>query len=290
MSVSQYFNNYGIAENNEQRLLEDNLIECIQIMGKDVYYLPRENHSANSDQIFGETAQAKFTKAISMEMYPNNVEGYDGDQDFFSKFGLEIRDSCSFTVAARTFRRYTDDRVRIRPQEGDLIWAPALKKIFEIKFVEEELLFFALGKSDPYIYELRCELFRYSNENFSTGVKDIDDIQKNNAYSIQLDLLSGTGNYFIDETVYQGINLASANATAMVSKWLPETKTLEVINIKGTFSNTSNIIGVSSGTQYTVDEYDELIIPTDYDDTDNKELETQVDDFIVIEENPFGQP
>lgn len=290
MATSQYFQNYGEAENNEQRLIEDLLVECIQIMGKDLYYIPRENHSASPDQIFGEMAQSKFTKAIGMEMYPNGVDGYDGDQDFFSKFGLEIRDDSSFTVAARTFRRYTDERIRQRPQEGDLIWAPALKKLFEIKFVEEELLFFALGKTDPYLYELRCEVFRYSNENFETGIKDIDDIQKHSSYAVQLILASGSGNFFIDETVYQGANLAFATASAQVKNWIPETNILEVINVKGDFANTSNVIGVTSGTQYMVEVDDELIMPSEYEDTDNKELEVQVEDFIVIQENPFGKP
>lgn len=290
MATSQYFSNYSLTDTEEIRLIEDNLVECIQIMGKDVYYLPRENYSDTPDNILGETAQSKFTKAIGMEMYPANVEGYEGDGEFFSKFGLEIRESGSFVVAARTFRKYVDGRLRTRPQEGDLIFAPSLKKFFEIKFVEEELLFFTLGKPDPYAYELRCEVFRYSNENFITGNPTIDAIQTDHSYAVQITLESGSGNYFLGESVYQGANLASANAVAMVKNWIPETRILEVVNIKGEFSNTSNIIGVSSGTQYMVEESDTLVMPIKYDDSDNKELETTANDFIVMTENPFGKP
>lgn len=289
MATSQYFPKYE-KNNVEQDLMEDNIVECIQLMGHDLYYIPRESYSADDDKIFGENAQSKFTKAYFMEMYPANVEGYEGDGDFFSKFGLEVRDNSTFVVARRTFEKYVPDTLRTRPREGDLIWAPTLQKLFEVTFIEEELMFFSLGKDNPYVYELRCEVFRYSNEDFNTGIPEIDELQYTNAYTVELDLNSGSGNFNIGEIVYQGANLNSATASAMVKNWKPSEMILEVINIKGEFSNTSNIIGLNSGVEYSLSIVDELSMPDQYENSDNRDFEDKVEDFIVIQENPFGKP
>lgn len=290
MATSVYFNNFSPSVINENLLLEDVIVESIQMMGHDIKYLPRESFDS-ADDILGEDVNSKFARAYGMEMYLANVEGYEGDGDFFSKFGLEIRDTSNFVVARRTFEKYMPSTIARRPREGDLIWVPLLAKIFEIKFVEEELLFFSLGKRAPYMYELRCEVFRYSNENFNTGDDEIDDIEHLTAYTISFNLGSGSGNYHVDETVYQGSNLAYATATAEVKHWIPETKVLEVINVKGNFLTSITLKGNTSNASYNVSAYDDMADLVDNDDSDNRRIQTEAEEFVDLTEiNPFGVP
>lgn len=290
MATSVYFNNFSASVINENMLLEDLIVESIQIMGHDIKYLPREVYD-QADDVLGESVNSKFTRAYTMEMYLANVEGYEGDGDFFSKFGLEIRDTSNFVLSRRTFEKYVPSNIATRPREGDLIYVPLLAKIFEIKFVEEELLFFSLGKRNPYIYELRCEVFRFSNEDFETGDEEIDDIEHAAAYTVSLTLNNGSGNYYQDEVVYQGSNLAYATAVAESKHWIPETRVLEVINIKGDFVANSNVIGTQSNTRYNLTSTDNLADLVDYDDSDNRVIQTEADTFIDLSEiNPFGVP
>ena len=290
MATSVYFNSFSPTVLNEQRLFEDILVESIKIMGHDVRYMPREAYDS-TDEIIGESPEARFTRAYTMEMYLANVEGYEGDGDFFSKFGLEIRDTSNFVVSRRTFEKYMPNTIAARPREGDLIFVPLLGKIFEIKFVEEELLFFSLGRRNPYIYELRCEVFRFSQEDIDTGVEEIDNLDKLVSYTIHLNMSGGANNYHIGETVYQGANVASANVTAKVAGWDPMTNVLEVYNIKGVFSTGTAVIGESSSTGKNLISYDELKDHVQYDEFDNRKIQTEADTFIDLSEiNPFGMP
>ena len=291
MATSVYFNNFSGATINEQRLLEDVVGESIKIMGHDVKYIPRETYDS-ADDILGENPNAKFSRAYTVEMYLANVEGYEGDGDFFSKFGLEIRDTSNFVVGRRAFEKYIPSTIATRPREGDLIWVPTLGKIFEIKFVEEELLFFSLGKRSPYIYELRCEVFRYSNEDLSTGDTEIDDIEHKAAYAIQISLGAGIGQYIIDERVFQGgSNVATSNAHAEVKNTLIANNKLEIYNIVGQFASGVTLYGETSGAAYTVSSYDDLDDWVDNDDFDNRALQTEANTFVdFTETNPFGMP
>lgn len=259
-------------------------------MGHDCYYIPRDSYNGD-DEIFGETKNAKFTRAYTMEMYIANVEGYEGDGDFFSKFGLDIRDNSNFVLAARAFRKYIPSNIAARPREGDLIYIPVMKKIFEIKFVEEELLFFSLGHRNPYIYELRCELFRFSDENFGTGVEEVDEIESDNSYTIELAMGNGSGLFNKGELVYQGANVAYASAKASVTEYDPITKKLTLHNIIGTFATATTIKGDSSNATYTVTTTDVLGEHIFYDQYDNKALQDESTLFIDLSEiNPFGMP
>jgi hypothetical protein len=290
MATSVYFNNFSPSVINENMLLEDLIVESIQIMGHDVKYLPREVYD-QADDVLGESVNSKFTRAYGVEMYLANVEGYEGDGDFFSKFGLEIRDTSNFVVSRRSFEKYVPSNIATRPREGDLIYVPLLAKIFEIKFVEEELLFFSLGKRNPYIYELRCEVFRFSNEDFETGNEEIDDLEHLAAYTVSLTLGNGTGNYHQDEIVYQGANLAYSTASAEAKHWIPETKVIEVINVKGDFAANTIVIGSQSNTRYNLTSSDTLADLVDADDSDNRIIQTEADTFIDLSEiNPFGVP
>lgn len=176
MATSVYFNNF--ASSQEQQLIEDLIIESIRIYGLDMYFMPRQREAF--DQIYGEDTLSIFNKAFNIEMYVRSVDGFQGDGDFMSKFGLEIRDRVTFTVSQRVFGEEASSAGMelYRPKEGDLIFLPLNNKIFEIKFVEHESIFYQLGSLQT--YDLTCELFQYSSERFETGIGIIDTLYTNN--------------------------------------------------------------------------------------------------------------
>jgi len=290
MATSHYFNNFSPKyRKGEQRLYEDVVVESIKIMGHDIYYLPREAWDT-TDQIFGENIQSKFERAYQMEMYIANVDGYEGDGDFFSKFGLEIRENTNIVLAKRTFEKYVPTTIARRPREGDLLFVPVMNKILEIKFVEDELLFFTLGRKFPYIYEIRCENFRYSNEDMNTGIEEIDEIPDGFVFTLNYNM-AGSGNYRIGETVYQGNTLATATATASVSNWDPSNNVISLNTIKGEFANNSNIIGIDSNTNMRIIVANTFSESPYYDLFDNRVLQSEANSYIDFSErNPFGVP
>lgn len=149
--------------------------------GHDLYYLPRTR--INDDLILGEDSYSKFESQYFLEMYIKNVEGFGGQGDFLSKFNLEIRDQVTFTVARRTFSNEVGAYTTfVRPREGDLIYFPLNNKLFEIKFVEHEAIFYQLGSLQT--FDLTCELFEYSSEIFNTGISLIDDKQRDLTFNL----------------------------------------------------------------------------------------------------------
>ena len=270
--TNHYFNNFSPSVINEQRLVEDLVVETIRMYGHNIYYMPRETYD-KMDEIYGEDTASKFSKAYIVEMYIANVEGYEGDGDFFSKFGLEIRDTSNFVVARRSFERYIPSNVARRPKEGDLLFVAAL------------------GKRNPYLYELRCEAFRYSNENINTGVEDVDIIENLTSYSQEIVLGTGTGNFVIGETVYQGANLASSNVSAKVVDWNPTTKKILVINVRGIFAGNTSVRGATSNVTYGATDTDTLGDYSDVDQYDNKNLQDEANTtMIFVERDPLGAP
>ena len=172
MATSFYFQKNAFSE---QRLLEDLTIESIKINGIDAYYMPRTLF--NKDQIFKEDVLSTFKRGYFIEMYPKNIQGFGGEKDILTKFGVEIREQITFVMSKR---RYEDevgdyeDRVN-RPLEGDLIYFPINDGLYEIKFVDHDLPFYEL--SNRYVYELKCEKFEYSSERLDTGIEAIDSIE-----------------------------------------------------------------------------------------------------------------
>jgi hypothetical protein len=166
----------------EQFLIEDLIIESIKIYGIDVCYMPRT--LVNEDTLYHEDTLSKFDSATMIEMYIKSVDGFDGDGDFLSKFGLEIRDQMVLTVSQRRFHEEisADATTPVnetpginRPSEGDLIKFPLNGKIYEVKFVEHEAIFYQMGSLQT--YDLTLELFEYSHERFDTGIDSIDSIE-----------------------------------------------------------------------------------------------------------------
>lgn len=193
MATNTHFNNYGYAQ--EQSLIEDLVIESIKMFGLDCYYIPRI--PVARDSIFQEDDLARYTSAYAVEMYIKNVEGFEGEGDFLSKFGLEVRDSVTFTVAQKRYRNAVSDNIdsadtdddgtnddvdrgtsgidvtERRPLEGDLLYFPLNKKIFEIRHVEHEAVFYQMGSLQT--FDLKCELFEYSNERFYISQDSVDN-------------------------------------------------------------------------------------------------------------------
>lgn len=295
MATSNYFNNYGSLA--EQRVIEDIIVESIKIMGFDSYYLPNDN-SAARDLLYGEDPVKKFQSAFPLEMYVSSDPlDYQGQQEFFSKFGLEIKDSVSVMVSRRTFQQRVPQNTFTRPREGDLVYIPFLNgtgELYEITFTEQAKDFAMLGRKQPYFYELKLEKFKYSQELIDTGIEDIDHIVQDSAYLIKLNMGTGSNNYTINEVVYQSADFTEANATAVaiVQTWDFPNKVLTVSNISGEFvAGGANVVvvGASSNTRYRILNYDPLL-DNSYNETyDNKHIQESADSITDFSEsNPFG--
>lgn len=163
MATNPYIN--LTTSQSEQRLVEDITIEIIQGMGQDCLYVPRKY--LNVDRLFGEDPSSMFEKTYTIEMYILSFRGFDGT-DVISQFGIEIKDKVSLIVARKRFKEQVTniDTTIIRPREGDLIYFPLSKSLFEINFVEHENPLYPLGKL--YSYQLTAELFTYSYEKIVT--------------------------------------------------------------------------------------------------------------------------
>ena len=182
MATNNYFNNYPTSQiTSEQLLVEDLVIEAMQIYGMDVFYLPRGTRD-QVDYLFGEDTLKQYVNAYPIEMYLENVMGMEGEQDFISKFGLEIRDEVRMLVSRRRFAATIN---QIRPNEGDLVYIPLVKNFFEITFVEHEndqAMFYTLGRGrggNVYVYGLKMKQYVFSNEVVQVGVAEIDDQIRN---------------------------------------------------------------------------------------------------------------
>ncbi len=201
------------GSSQEQLFMSNLIIESIELYGQDIYYLPRTY--VNKDTIFQEVESSNFTQALAIRAYVNNVEGWEGQGELLSKFGVRIEDKTTFIFSRTKFTEKVDDNAALnvegRPNEGDLIWFPTTKHLFEIKFVEAERPFYQLGKG--YVWECQCELFEYSDEQLDTGVAEIDAIETAFANSIKLVMdAGGSGDFTVGEEIVGDLYLAAATA------------------------------------------------------------------------------
>jgi hypothetical protein len=168
-----FFNNFDSY--SEQSLVEDLVTECLSMFGHTVYYLPRT--LVKKDEIWAEDSLSYYQSAYAFDMYIKSYDSYEGDGTFLSKFNLEVRDQITFTVARRLFgNEIATERPDIqRPREGDLVYSTMLKRIFVIKYVNNNAIFYQMG--DLQVWDIVCDVWEYSNERFSTGVDEIDSIE-----------------------------------------------------------------------------------------------------------------
>ena len=173
MATNFFFNNFQASQ--EQLLLENLIVESIKIYGHDIYYIPRKLN--NYDDVYGADDQSSYEVAYPIEMYIKSIDGFSGDQEFLSKFGVEIRNQVVFSVARRIFNDEVGEfTTQVRPNEGDLIWFPLNQRAFQIKYVNKYEMFYQLGALQT--WEMTCEVFEYSGELINTGIPEIDAIQK----------------------------------------------------------------------------------------------------------------
>lgn len=258
MALNPYFR----FQSTEQDVVETNIIEIIRMMGKNVYYIPREN--VQIDRLFGEDPLNKFSKAYQIEMYVASVSGFQG-ADIVSKFGLEIKDSVTLIVSKKRFTREITEKNQdlIRPREGDIIYFPLTKTMFEINFVEHEQPFYQLDKN--YVFTLSCETFAYSMEKFETGTQDVDAITdfKQSIYNF---LIGATANGFTaaynrtvrGEKVYVPGSITGTTSFFRVLDLdlSGKTLTVELLSLDGnTFANPTELTSSVSGLTFEIKSY-----------------------------------
>lgn len=180
MATNQYFQHY--AATNEQDLIESLIVESIQTTGLDVTYIEREQ--LNVDYLYNEDPTNAFNSSTVIEMYPASVDGFDGDGEMFTSFGIDIKKTATFIVSKKRFGEELP--LLTRPREGDLIYMPVTNTLLEVKFVNNESPFFEKGKQ--YVYELKLETFEYSYEEIQTNDFDID-AELDNMFNTQPDVI-----------------------------------------------------------------------------------------------------
>jgi hypothetical protein len=296
MARNTYFSQGSVGEKD---LYEDMVVEALSIYGQDVYYIPRDIIS--SDDILNHTIESKFSSSYLLEVYVENTEGFEGDGDLLGKFGLEIRDQATLILARRTFQRATRGSDLVRPREGDLIYLPLSKSLFELRFVEHEQPFYQLN--NLVVYKLSCELFEYTNEDIDTGLDLIDDVQKiyESTTSIGITYTAGTTARF---QIGEEVNIAFADGSTGTSEVLgfDEDQSPIILNL-GTLTVTEGsvntlIVGDTiTGSKSTataavtteVDKTSETYSADAFDDS--ADFEAINNNFIDFSEfNPFGEP
>jgi hypothetical protein len=177
--LNPHFNNY--SHQPTQDVYQDLIVQSIQMYGSQVYYIPRNIN--NSDKIYETDDQSSYTNAIPTVVYVESVDGFSGQQDIFTKFGLEIRDQVNLSMARKTFERTVQLATnRERPYEGDIIYFALNQKCFQIKIVNNKEIFYPLGTLP--LYRMTLELFEYSDEIFNTGIPEIDILQQRASLNI----------------------------------------------------------------------------------------------------------
>ena len=291
----------SLGTTNEQRLQENLIIEALQIYGHEVYYLPR--NIVNRDTILNETIQSKFGDAFKIEMYVSNVDGFEGDGQFISKFGLEIRDQVKLVVARKRWEELVGRfkvTQSVRPAEGDLIYFPLVNGLFEIKYAVGDSPFYQLQNLPT--YELTCELFEYGNEQIDTGILEVDDVERNEAFRsiLTISTTSGSGTFQYGEEVTQVLDsdtTITGEVASVSSTTIKIVQTRDSDNGSDTFwqvtaGTVGNLIGQRSGATRPVTAVtDDMTALEDVDaQAQNKQFEAIGNDFVdFTETNPFGE-
>ena len=287
---------------NERFLYEDLMIEQLRVFGQEVVYLPRE--IVARDTILGEDALSKFEETYMIEMYVENVSGFEGEGDIISKFGLEVRDDVTLVVSKRRFDLLVDQKSNLlaqdRPKEGDVIYMPIFKKMFQIQFVEDEDPYYQIA--DIPLFKLKCTTFEYSHEKLDTGIDAIDDIEttlSNDQLAHQISLETGVGT--------TGALLMETPSLSQLQ--LDGTDTLSTDSGSGLVLNSADGTNVDEGDDILLEDdlgdYKYLLLEDFVHDTKDagaqnlefiqesgldSEFDPEDDIFDFTERNPFGDP
>ena len=280
------FFNHAVA--TEQHLYEDLVVESLRMYGHDVLYLPRQ--IVEEDTIFTEDVQSTFGDAYSVEMYLENTEGFEGEGDLVSKFGVQIQEEATFIISLRTWERFisldSNLATSLRPNEGDLIYFPLSGSMFEIRFVEDQDPFFQLGKL--FVFKLRCSLFEYSGEDFDTGTA-ADLVEADQAYTIEM-TMGGSGDYTVGENLTTVIDSVTYTVGEVLT-WKDSQAKLTIKDNTKTLQVNDTLTGASSGTARPINSIVDVMTFENLSSAQNKEFEDNDNNYLDFSEtNPFGEP
>ena len=301
MSTTNVYFTQGVR--SEQMLIEDIIIESLKIYGQEIFYIPRT--LVSKDEILGEDHLSKFTSSFPIEMYFENVDSFDGQGAFIQKFGLMMEQSATLVVARRRWEqligRYGQTTIPTRPNEGDLIYFPLTKGLFEIKFVQHQDPFYQLGKL--YVYKLQVELFQYASEKIDTGIKDVDAFESLKTFSTDITRNSHGGVAAINVT-QQGSGYTSVPTVQFISSTGHGAAATAVL---GTGANAQKVVSITvtnSGSGYATAPTVNIVggngigaqataivqINIDKSDSygDNNSFASEAADINFNESNPFG--
>lgn len=292
MATNPYFS-YKVR--SEQNLYEDIVIEALKMYGQDAYYIPREVIS--KDTIFNDSILSRFSNAYKIEMYIENVDGFDGEGDLFTKFGVEIRDAATFILSRRRWNQVVgrlegyDSNKFYRPREGDVIYLPLSQSTFQVMKVDTEKPFYQV--SNLPVFKMRCELFEYSDEDFDTGIDAIDRVEEFAAYQYVLTMDSASVGYTRNETVTQTFD--DYSLTGEVVRWSDSDNKLYLAHISSNdglfhdFTTTQQVIGSESSAVATPTLVEQL--QNIQESAKDITFDASLFEFIDFSEsNPFGDP
>lgn len=288
---------------NEQYLVEDLIIESLRIYGQEFFYIPRKLIS--KDEILGEDRLSEFISSFPIEMYFENIDSFAGQGQFIQKFGLMVEQSATLVVARRRWEqlvgRYGQTTIPTRPCEGDLIYFPLSKGLFEIKFVTHQDPFYQLGKL--YVYKLQVELFQYSSERIDTGIAEVDAFETLKTFStnttrntsgklLRIDIINPGCDYVTAPTVTIGISSEGLTPTATAVLTDGKVTRINIVNPGGRYITPPSVT-ISPPPAGGVRALAEAVIEIDIDIPDsygdNNKFKQQADNVLFSENNPFGE-
>jgi hypothetical protein len=301
MPTNVYFSH---GTRNEQYLIEDLIIESLKIYGNEFFYIPRT--LVSKDNILGEDRLSEFKSSFPIEMYFENVDSLDGQGAFIQKFGLMMEQSATLVVARRRWDqlvgRYGQTIIPQRPNEGDLIYFPLSKGLFEIKFVKHQDPFYQLGKL--YVYKLQIELFQYSSERIDTGIREVDVFESLKTFStnstrnptsrvLKVTMTNNGSGYtsvptveFISSTGFGATATAVLGTGANAGKVVAVTVTEDGQNYQGApVVNFTGGAGAGAAATATL----EIDIDKVESFGDNNSFKDEATDIVFSETNPFGE-
>jgi hypothetical protein len=297
MTTTNVYFSHGTR--NEQYLVEDLIIESLRMYGNEVYYIPRT--LVSKDEILGEDRLSEFKTAFPIEMYFENVDSFSGQGAFIQKFGLMMEQSATLVVARRRWDqfvgRYGVTTLPNRPNEGDLIYFPLSKGLFEVKFVTHQDPFYQLGKL--YVYKLQVELFQYSSERIDTGISTIDNFETlktfttnttrtENARIVSATVTNQGNNYTSTPT----LTISNGSGRGAILEPVIQNQKLVSVNIVNPgigFNSTPTVTvsgGGGTGATVTVQIEANIDAPDSYGD--NNSFKEEAADILFNENNPFG--
>jgi hypothetical protein len=300
-TVNVYFSQ---GTRNEQYLIEDLIIESLKIYGQEMMYIPRT--LVSKDELLGEDRLSQFKAAFPIEMYFENVDSLDGQGAFISKFGLMMEQSATLVVARRRWDqlvgRYDVTQLPQRPCEGDLIYFPLTKGLFEIKFVKHQDPFYQLGKL--YVYKLQVELFQYASEAIDTGIKEIDAFETLKTFNTNT-TRSGAGEVLRVDITNQGSGYTSAPTVSFISSTGFGASAIAVL---GSDTSSDKVVAIqitSGGKGYQspplvsfsggdgINAAGDAVVEANIDKVesfaDNNKFKDQAADVLFSAANPFGE-